>query len=414
MVSLEKTVLRNPYLRRNTPSWLIGSSRPKCAPETYCEKKMLPMRPQDQKIDRQRLESLLDRGVKLGFAVEEWQRNGIWIISRSDEGYPARFKRHLKNETPPLLFGVGTHSLLAGGGVGIVGSRNVRNLAQEGEAFTRHVAEICARNQMPVVSGGARGVDQIAIETALGVGGVAIDIVAENLLNRSLVPRSTRHAITDGRLLLLSPYHPDAGFTVWNAMGRNKLIYAMADFGLVVSVERGKGGTWAGAMEELKRVKKQEPSRPVFVWTGSKSPPGNSKLLDLGAISWPEKINRDNLGQQLTDLISQFRKTPREENLPFFPTQEDREATLVEEQQAVSKLGTKAKSVYQVVLPIILSELDVPVTAEALAPKLEVEKSQLTKWLKKAVDEKKGYQTTKQTINKATVVLSDSASKGPN
>lgn len=39
-------------------------------------------------IDKQRLDSLLGRGVQLGFAVEEWQRNGIWIISRSDADYP--------------------------------------------------------------------------------------------------------------------------------------------------------------------------------------------------------------------------------------------------------------------------------------------------------------------------------------
>jgi len=30
-------------------------------------------------------------------------------------------------------------------------------------------------------------------------------------------------------------------------MGRNKLIYAMADYGLVVSADCEKGGTWAGA-----------------------------------------------------------------------------------------------------------------------------------------------------------------------
>src|SRR3989339_576582 len=76
-------------------------------------------------IDKQRLESLLGRGVQLGFAVEEWQRNGIWIISRSDAYYPARYKKHLKDKAPPLLFGVGNRSLLKGGGLGIVGSRNV-------------------------------------------------------------------------------------------------------------------------------------------------------------------------------------------------------------------------------------------------------------------------------------------------
>jgi predicted Rossmann fold nucleotide-binding protein DprA/Smf involved in DNA uptake len=34
-------------------------------------------------------------------------------------------------------------------------------------------------------------------------------------------------------------------------MGRNKLIYAMADYGLVVSAEHKKGGTWAGELAIL-------------------------------------------------------------------------------------------------------------------------------------------------------------------
>ena len=229
-------------------------------------------------IYEQRLESLLGRGVQLGFAVEEWQRNGIWIISRSDKDYPARYKNHLKDKAPPLLFGVGDRSLLCGGGLAIVGSRNVD---EAGERFTRQVAELCALNRMPVVSGGARGVDQFAMTASLEAGGVTIGVLAENLLKKSL-ERNARKAISDGRLLLISPCHPNARFTVGTAMGRNKLIYAMADYGLVVSAEHKKGGTWTGAEEELKR----EYSIPVFVRMEDGVPLGNKKLLELGAVAW--------------------------------------------------------------------------------------------------------------------------------
>ena len=41
----------------------------------------------------------------------------------------------------------------------------------DGEAFTREAAELCAYNRMPVVSGGYRGVDQIAMTAALEAGG---------------------------------------------------------------------------------------------------------------------------------------------------------------------------------------------------------------------------------------------------
>lgn len=352
-------------------------------------------------IDKQRLESLLGRGVQLGFAVEEWQRNGIWIISRSDADYPSRYKKHLKDKAPPLLFGVGNRSLLKGGGLGIVGSRNVD---QAGEAFTRQAAELCAYNRMPVVSGGARGVDQISMNAALEAGGVTIGILAENLLKKS-VERSARQAIADGRLLLLSPYHPNARFTVGTAMGRNKLIYAMSDYGLVVSAEYKKGGTWAGAEEELKRKN----ALPVFVRTGNDIPQGNSKLLDLGAISWPDSIVRNNFRQQLYDLAVNARDNRPKKNPSLFdfqagqetlPAEEPPPATeLVEEKPPIAEpepvVEDEAKtpdcsaSIYQAVLPVILNKLDSPATAEELAKTLDVNKTQLNAWLKKAVEENK-------------------------
>ena len=276
-------------------------------------------------IDKHRLESLLGRGVQLGFAVEEWQRNGIWITSRSDADYPARYKKHLKDKAPALLFGVGSRSLLAGGGLTVVGSRNVD---REGETFTRHAAELCAFNGMPVVSGGARGVDQFAMTASLDVGGVTIGVVAENLLKKSL-ERSARYAISDGRLLLISPYHPNARFTVGTAMARNKLIYAMADYGLVVSAEHKKGGTWAGATEGLKR----ENPRPVFVRTGNNVPPGNSNLLELGAISWPEPIESDNLKRQLADLANKNQRPKMVKQQNLFDVIEKRDETSMKTKQ---------------------------------------------------------------------------------
>ena len=47
---------------------------------------------------------------------------------------------------------------------------------------------------------------------------------------------------------------PRAGFNVGHAMQRNKLIYALADAALVVSADFNKGGTWAGAIEQLEQL----------------------------------------------------------------------------------------------------------------------------------------------------------------
>lgn len=238
-----------------------------------------------------RVSALLDRAVSLGFALEQWESQGLWIYSVDDAAYPERYKNHLADQAPPLLFGAGDTGLLEGGGLAMVGSRHVDLV---GESFTREVAEICAEEGMPVVSGGARGVDQISMRSAVEEGGVSLGVLADSLLKRTL-EEEARYLLGEGRLLLVSPFHPEAGFTVGTAMARNKFIYALADYGLVVSADHKKGGTWAGAVEELKR----DHGRPVFVRTGDGVPQGNEALQSLGALPWPEGPYENSLKESL-------------------------------------------------------------------------------------------------------------------
>ena len=92
-----------------------------------------------------------------------------------------------------------------------------------------------------------------------------------------------REFLLDGRLALLTPYAPSAGFSVGAAMGRNKVIYGLAEFAVVVSSDYQSGGTWAGAVEALKAG-----WCPVFVREGADVPKGNRELLKLGAVALPE------------------------------------------------------------------------------------------------------------------------------
>jgi len=388
--------------------WLMDR---KIRPSDLLERETLNEASSGANIGKQRMEALLSRGVQLGFAMEEWQGNNIWVMSRSDTDYPARYKKKFSDKAPPLLFGTGDRSLLQGGGMAIVGSRNVD---EKGEAFARHVAQMCSYNRMPVVSGGARGVDRISMSAALEAGGVVVGVLAENLLKLSL-EKHMRYAIGEGHLLLFSSNSPEAGFNVGAAMGRNKLIYAMADFGLVVSSEFEKGGTWAGAVEELKREKRI----PVFVRVSDSPPEGNAKLLDLGAIPWPEDIDRSGFKQCLIDTAAQSKEDqtakepmpeiqPREKRnekpvtLPLFSAPTEQASAKEEEHNAVNVSvtqdgsGTASESVaqelpqtiYQAVLPIILSRLDLPVSLNDLALALNVTKPQMSAWLKKAADER--------------------------
>ena len=233
-------------------------------------------------VDAAQITALLGRGFMLSMAVETWQSAGIWVISRSEPDYPERLRR-LKQNTPPLIYGSGESRLLAKGGLAIVGSRDVD---AEGEEFTRSIAAKAAREGMQIVSGGARGVDQFAMLAALEAGGTVAGVLADSLL-RSVTSGKAREAIQDGRLALVSPFDPEAGFNVGNAMQRNKQIYALADYGLVVSSGFNEGGTWSGAVEQLEKLRLV----PLFVRDEKDVPQGNRELLRRGAVAFPSPLS---------------------------------------------------------------------------------------------------------------------------
>lgn len=376
--------------------WLIDE---KMSPADLLEPANVPSAASGSGLLEQRLTNLLKRGVQLGFAVETWNRANIWVICRSDPGYPARYRTHLKEKAPPILFGVGERSLLQGGGLAIVGSRNVD---EEAEIFTRKAAEWSARGGMPVVSGGARGVDQIAMKSALDAGGCVVGVLAEKLL-KSSVARDARKAIADDRLLLISPYHPAARFTVGTAMARNKFVYALADYGLVISADHKKGGTWAGAEQELKR----KGGRPVFVRMTGAVPDGNRKLLELGAVPFPPSTSDDHLQTILQNELKQQPEQPAEDLFAYAnkngrSTDQLREASAPfgaggpkkSETPATPELTTSA-TIYDAVLPVIVAALDQPAPVDELANRLNVATGQLQDWLKQAMRDEKVKKLTR-------------------
>lgn len=224
-------------------------------------------------LEPARVESLVARGTALALALEKWRRSGLWVLSRSDPAYPQCLKKKLGQSAPPLLYGAGETSLLDTGGLAIVGSRSASEVALE---FTRNVARACARDGVSVVSGGAKGVDVAAMQSAGEAGGVVIGVLAADLL-RASVNRQNRMGIQSDQLVLTSPFNPEVGFNAGNAMARNRLIYALADYALVVDSAEGEGGTWAGATENLRHS-----WTPLYVRMPGESS-GNAALVVRGA-----------------------------------------------------------------------------------------------------------------------------------
>ena len=243
-------------------------------------------------VSPDRVHALLDRGAALGFAVEGWVNRGLWVLNRGDERYPARLRQRLGGAAPPLLHGAGDPRLLDEGGLAVVGSRDVDAAARE---FTARLSARCATEGIPVISGGARGVDSIAMGAAGEAGGRVIGVLADSLA-RAAVVGENRMGLREERLVLVSANDPAVGFSVGFAMERNKFMYALADWGLVVSSAQGTGGTWAGAIENLKKG-----WAPLFVRTDASAesgaattgviPEGNRALLSQGALAFPASVD---------------------------------------------------------------------------------------------------------------------------
>lgn len=234
--------------------------------------------PSDLRLSPDRLHNLLARGVALGFELERWAKQGIWVISRADSDYPESLRKKLGPSAPVLLYGAGNRQLLNQTGVAIVGARDADAAALH---FTRLVASRCAVEQVPVVSGGARGVDQEAVTAALEAGGEAIVVLAEGVA-KIAVSKVYRPHLTAQRLVLLSPYGPQARWTAGNAMGRNKLVYTLSKLTVVASSGLN-GGTWEGATENLKAG-----WVPLLVRSAHNAPAGNTSLIQRGGVPYTE------------------------------------------------------------------------------------------------------------------------------
>jgi predicted Rossmann fold nucleotide-binding protein DprA/Smf involved in DNA uptake len=339
-------------------------------------------------VKRERLNALLERGTAMALAVEKWSNKGLWVICRSDDDYPQRLKQNLKGNAPPILYGAGDRTLLSKGGLAVVGSRNVD---AQGESFARNLGRHAAECGMQLISGAARGVDEVAMHGAFSAGGTVVGVLADSLLS-SAVSGKYREGLRDGKLTLVSIFIPEAGFSVGNAMSRNKYIYALADYAVVVSADHKKGGTWAGAEEELRNKDR----RPVFVRIGAEVPRGNTELVEKGAIPFPEEAWNDELGEVLRRSSADLKPAMQEEKSlsldfskgqPAHAESPDQSRTVHEVIPDYRLEDARSATVYDAIKPIILAALQKPKTLDELRKMLDVRKPQLQDWTKALVAE---------------------------
>ena len=348
----------------------------------------------DKKVTTERVLQLLGRGHSLALAVEKWQRAGLWVVTRSDTDYPKRLKARLKTDSPPVLFGCGDKSLLNAGGLAVIGSRNANH---QDLAFTEKTGAQAASENIAIVSGGARGVDETAMLGAINSGGIVIGVIADSLL-KAATSSKWRNGLMHGQAVLVSPFYPEAGFSAGNAMARNKYIYCLADNALVIHSGK-KGGTLSGAEENLKKG-----WVPLWVKPTDDKTAANADLVakggrwcesDIGAFSIASLLKADSpvqqkIEQEQPDIFSQGSKPQAE---LFSSNSDDGEETpraaavRKPEPEKLDMPDEAPVNFYRLFLQEIGRLADEPVTTDVLIEKTGLQKSQVSTWLKQALDE---------------------------
>ena len=296
-------------------------------------------------------------------------------------------------DAPPVLYGCGEIGLLDTGGVAVVGSRQVDDKLID---YTQQIGRLVADSGRGVVSGGAKGIDRAAMQGGLQAGGIVLGVMADSL-ERAALSHDNREPLMDGRLVLISPYDPSAGFNVGHAMQRNKVIYALADAALVITSDFQKGGTWTGAIEQLERLRYV----PLFVRMGENPGKGNLALMQHGAHRWTEPGSSAELEQALAMATASFAAEPKQDTFALPLSEEPATynappATLPAEipvmpqpaEQKGSEAGAlPAAELLKAVRAILQRELTEGRTQEEVAASLVVTKPQAKAWLEQLVAE---------------------------
>ena len=231
----------------------------------------------------ERVPVLLGAMIAFAFERERLQESGVTLVSYFDVAFPSRLIEVLGRKSPASLMIAGRIDLLNTVMRGVVGSRAA---SEESTELAQVAARRAVARSETIVSGLAKGIDQMAMGAALAEDAGVVGVPSEGL-RRVARQATVRSMVHEGRLCLVSPFGPDVPFSVGNAMARNKIVYGLSTSTLVVYSDKGKGGTWSGAEEALKGGFAQ-----VDVWTGPGTGPGNRAIVDLGgrAVQTPDVL----------------------------------------------------------------------------------------------------------------------------
>lgn len=348
-------------------------------------------------VEAERITKLLSKAGQLTFELNNLKNFGINVLTRADENFPKVLKERLKDKCPPVIYYCGDIDILNSNLVGVVGSRNIDEFGLE---FTKKLAKKIVEDNYSLVSGGAKGVDGISQDEVLKNGGKVAIFIADSMINK-IKKKEIREAITSKTLLIMSAINPSSGFTVYSAMDRNKYIYALSELTVIVSSDYNKGGTWAGATENLKNN-----WVPTLVRYDDNIPKGNKELIKLGI----KKFDMNSFDKDFKDLVD--KQEPKEEvgyegdlfsfannniveNSTIAKEVVSKEKSSIDKEEievAVEKNLNEENTVkdydsYKLLINNIKEILLNPLSAEEFSAILNVNKTQGNTWLKRAIED---------------------------
>lgn len=164
------------------------------------------------------------------------EQQGVALLSYRDAAYPQSL---LQIADPPLALYVKGELPTAGYAVAVVGSRECTGY---GIKAAKTLTKALALRGIPIISGGARGIDTQAHETCLSVGGKTVAVLGCGLdiaypeENASLFERIVRNGGA-----VISEYAPGTKPLAKNFPARNRIIVGLAQ-GVLVAEAKQKSG----------------------------------------------------------------------------------------------------------------------------------------------------------------------------
>lgn len=221
------------------------------------------------------IENVREKLPNIALQVEKLLNNGIKLIPINSKLYPKIMRDNLQRKyAPTLIYTKGDVKILQEDSVAIVGSRDANDDALK---FTDNISQKMAEKYKVVVSGFAKGVDRQSLDSSIKYNGNSIIVLPQGILTFENGLKKYKKEIEDAGVIVLSTFPANAGWSTGLAMARNRYIYGLAKE-IYVAQTNTSGGTWAGAIDGLKK------GRKVYVYYPQNNIKSSAyELIKLGA-----------------------------------------------------------------------------------------------------------------------------------